>query len=881
MGFEELKLVVRHENEQTRDHIDKIFQQKQAQEKKENYQKQFLTSLWFTEIHSREERIADAHRETFEWIFDKSGQAVRPWDNYVQWLESGRDAYWINGKAGSGKSTLMSFLCQDARTKESLKVWSGEKEFLMPKFFFWSGGTALEKSIEGLLRSLIWQILNDLPGLDIGFPQTTAAWTERRLRTTLQKTVQLALNTHSLCFFVDGLDEFGGEQDELISFIQEAIQVTKVKVCLSSRPYRAFEKAFGSSAKLRLQDLTRKDIQRFVVDNLQGMEQASEITLQYPLWLGDVTEAILWRAEGVFLWVFLVVRDQIHGLRNGDSPEQLEERLKNLPSEVEGVYAHMLSQIEKYYRREASQLLQIALHNPQHSYDRTLLGFALASLGRLDNILGSSDNIPELELIETSHSIRERIGITCAGLLEIHDHANRGEDELFPRSFRHDLALDAGGEVTKEEILYLESYVTVDFVHRTALDFLQDPRHGGAFLIAHSPSDFDPRVSYVKVSLAKMRLFGIQCQWYADYIMYEMSRAERQTGVAQEQLCELIDVVMSTIDHTHPDWRPESHWCTRWGDLPRQLDRKEQDINSNVSPASSSASSSRDSFYSIATQPWAHNCCVKFVGRQPDFLAFAAWCGLSRYILQVLHSKKVPLETGAATCLLYCSEHSIEPTLERSEEGIMAAVTLIGECLRQGADPNMKDPLRIAPTSNVTVWSIFLENMHDCLHYDSYAHADLAELRKLFLQTTMAFIENGADLHIIITPVVDSGSSVAPRFEDKIYKRQIPIRRYYEFKVELSPLAIFELCLHDPNEITQIKEICVAKGARSYYGCINMKMLTDDLEELSVELSGQESAAFFTLFKKELTRSAAMTHFKHLSRQLGAEIYQDRKKRLS
>lgn len=479
--FEELKMVLRHENKQSRNHIDMVFQQQQVQQKKEKYREQLLASLWFTEINSREERTPDAHRETFQWIFDKSGQAVRPWDNFVQWLESGRDAYWINGKAGSGKSTLMSFLCQDDRTKESLRVWSGKKSLLMLKFFFWSGGSLLEKCIEGLLRSLIWQILNDLPDLDVEFSQPIAAWTERRLRTTLQKIVQLALNTHFLCFFIDGLDEFGGEQDELISFIQEAMQGTNVKFCLSSRPYRAFEKAFGSSAKLRLQDLTRKDIQSFVVDNLQSTEQASGITLQHPLWLEDVTEKILWRAEGVFLWVSLAVRDQMHGLRNGDSPARLEERLESLPSEVEGVYAHMLSQIEKYYRREASQFLQIALHGAQYSYDRTLLGFALASLGRLDEILGSPDSLPELELLTISHSIRERIGVTCAGLLEVHDDANTGEDGLFFRSLRHDLALDAGGEVTKDETLYLESHATIDFVHRTALDFLKDPRHGGAF----------------------------------------------------------------------------------------------------------------------------------------------------------------------------------------------------------------------------------------------------------------------------------------------------------------------------------------------------------------------------------------------------------------
>lgn len=346
----------------------------------------------------------------------------------------------------------------------------------MPKFFFWSGGTLLEKGIEGLLRSLIWQIRTDSPDLDTGFSQPIAAWTERRLRTTLQQIVQLALNSHPLCYFIDGLDEFGGEQDELVSFIQEAVQGTSVKVCLSSRPYREFEKAFESSAKLRLQDLTRKDIQKFLVGKFEGVEQASGKTLQHPLRLEDGTERILWRADGVFLWVDLAVRDQMHGLRNNDNPAQLEERPESLPNEVEGVYERMLSQIERYYRREAAQLLQVALHGAEHLIGSTLLGVALALQGWLDDILGSSDSMPELELLRISQSIADRIGITCAGLLKIHDYARDGPSDRYNPNDLDSIV----GEVTNDQILHFESHVTVNFVHRTAVDYLRDPSQGGA-----------------------------------------------------------------------------------------------------------------------------------------------------------------------------------------------------------------------------------------------------------------------------------------------------------------------------------------------------------------------------------------------------------------
>ena len=433
--FDELAKAIRNEHAETREHITGQFLQYQQTQDHKEYRQRLLDSLWFDELWSREEKIVDAHRKTFEWIFDSTGKGVGRWDNFVEWLERGKGIYWIKGKAGSGKSTLMSFLGQDPRIPELLKVWATGKSILVPKFYFWSGGSPMERSTEGLLRSLLWQILNQLPDLqmnDLGqrnggkvFAEPIAAWTERRLRAQLTETIQQVLQTHHLCFFIDGLDEFAGDQEGLIAFIQDTVQFPGIKVCLSSRPDEVFVQAFASSAKLQLQDLTKHDIQKFVMDKLQNVPQMLPMVSQSSDWIHDLTKQILKKAQGVFLWVSLAVKDQIRGLRNGDSLEQLEERLRHLPDEVEGIYARMLTQIEKPYRREASVSLQIALHGR----DSSLLSHILASHDDLDAILASDEPMPELELVAMSGRIRKRIGIACAGLLEIHDREPKKSEE--------------------------------------------------------------------------------------------------------------------------------------------------------------------------------------------------------------------------------------------------------------------------------------------------------------------------------------------------------------------------------------------------------------------------------------------------------------------
>lgn len=134
-------------------------------------------SLFYPAISSRHEQITnefDGIENSYEWIFEESSRIKNEavdetescqdsprWANFSEWLRSASKIYWINGKAGSGKSTLMNYICGHRRTEELLKQWSAEKRLLTPKFFFWNAGVREQKTTEGLLRAIIYQILTE------------------------------------------------------------------------------------------------------------------------------------------------------------------------------------------------------------------------------------------------------------------------------------------------------------------------------------------------------------------------------------------------------------------------------------------------------------------------------------------------------------------------------------------------------------------------------------------------------------------------------------------------------------------------------------------------------------------------------------------------
>jgi len=587
-GCDQLATAIQFGCESIKVHVVNEFQQHQRDLAHKDYRRRYLESLSFPDMKRRQETIKEAHEMTFQWIFKtkETHMEARRCSDFVQWLEHDHSIYWINGKAGSGKSTLMSYIYQDDRTHSSLKAWSGTKEFCTLVFFFWNAGSNLEKSSEGLLRSLLHQVLEKHPQLtpppdeassrphSAGGGSITygpiATWTESRLQTILPRVMHELQESCRICIFIDGLDEFIGDQDALIATLKK-LQSLEIKLCLSSRPDKPYSDTFGSSATLKLQDLTRADIEIFVSDKLQAPLQLINVK--------DVTyfvNTIVWKAEGIFLWVDLVVKDVLRGLRNEDSIDQLKTRIRLMPSDLEELYAHMLSNISRVYQKDAAKLFHMLLSG----LTSPLLNISLALHEVSDQVSQTSIQ----DAISICKLATKRMPTICAGLVEVH-MSESSIPHWDPVSahlsvpFRYEPSPELA-----EMSLYERSY-HVHLIHRTAVDFLHKSEQGQHFMREHSPSSWSPYISYARALLIKASLLGFpkipadtvdELKGYEEppeaiqrnfvhQVMDTAALAELYTGTAQVLLCDDIDRTLAFIYQQSSDHSMDDHWCVQLG----------------------------------------------------------------------------------------------------------------------------------------------------------------------------------------------------------------------------------------------------------------------------------------------------------------------------
>jgi hypothetical protein len=141
------------------------------------------------------------------------------------------------------------------------------------------------------------------------------------------------------------------------------------KFCLSSRPWPIFQDIYRETPGLKVQDMTYDDIKLYVADNLERNRNTQDLLDEDPEGSSGLIEELVNKADGVFLWVVLVAKSLISGLRNGDDIVHLQRRLRVIPSDIEKLYDHMLKSIDPLDLKEASQIFQIfrrSLHYAVH-----------------------------------------------------------------------------------------------------------------------------------------------------------------------------------------------------------------------------------------------------------------------------------------------------------------------------------------------------------------------------------------------------------------------------------------------------------------------------------------------------------------------------------
>ena len=388
----------------------------------------YLQTLDFSDTRSRRYNVEPAFADTYGWLFaDNPG--------FRAWLEANDPIpiFWISGKPGSGKSTLMKYALEHQITRKCLEE-NYRDSAILTSFFFHDRGTAMQKSIQGFLCEIMRSILKfrkdafllvkkalDVPflGRDFDFPNLESIDVDK-LVLGLRSILSGLKSSLNCCLFVDGLDEHDGNHRELVRVLGElALQPSAPRVtfrlCLAGRPENIFVDAFRHFPGFAIHEYTRNDIRRYANERIQK-ECFSDLK-DNPTSVKSILDLIEKKANGVFMWVRLVVNEVVEGIDDGDTLDEIELLLSEIPTELSELYVRAVRRVPRRsalairrHREEASILFHIVASAPYFLPPVLLLNavrFHCCSR-RLDGVVEALSNA----------QIQPRLNSRSSGLLE-------------------------------------------------------------------------------------------------------------------------------------------------------------------------------------------------------------------------------------------------------------------------------------------------------------------------------------------------------------------------------------------------------------------------------------------------------------------------------
>ncbi|KAF5661331.1 kinesin [Fusarium denticulatum] len=359
--------------------------------------KDCLASLHFD--NSRYGRISEEHEGSLKWIWTHT--------QCLEWLAADTSRLlYLQGKPGSGKSTLTKYFTKGLRDRE-LSVKSAT---LASFFYSWREGEA-QRSHYNMLRSILYSILDQQEAFfyhrfQSEYRRKLAAggnckggfvsWDYMSLKTLLS-SLRDYTEHERFYLIIDAVDE---SDDKDRREILELLLMAALERRISQ--FHSF---------IRLQDETQSDIIHFASAFLQRVD--------FPQFVDRARDYIVENANGVFLWVKLVGEELLAYDEQGCAEEDIFEFLKSLPTELDELYQRMLDKMTARTEKENRDGVKM--------FRFVLFAGRPLSVCELLHALGIPEN-PETEFFASEELFQRRIPqerriVHCGGnFLEIKQH---------------------------------------------------------------------------------------------------------------------------------------------------------------------------------------------------------------------------------------------------------------------------------------------------------------------------------------------------------------------------------------------------------------------------------------------------------------------------
>ncbi|KAL9107646.1 MAG: hypothetical protein Q9227_007453 [Pyrenula ochraceoflavens] len=695
-------------------------------------QNHILESLQYASMNDREEEVAPAHRDTFEWIYDD----VESKSRFREWLVGSTvpSIYWVTGKPGSGKSTLMRFIHEHRQTARLLNHWADKFPLTTAGFFFWISGTPEQRSQIGLLRSLLFQLLQKHPNHTAAtFPEL---WNQLLLMSTKERVafsmswhledlkVALRLLTSNLardsriCFFIDGLDELEGNHQDIVDFLDDVVKSgsQNLKICVSSRPFQTFEKAFAGFPCFKLQDLTSEDLANYAANKLQkhaAFRKVFEIDRDFSM---EVMKELILKADGVFLWIRLVLEAIAKSRIEFQQLDDARKHLAKYPKDLDLLFEMLLfvDHTDKDQLKQASMIFQL-IHaketvlnftRDQYGASLTLWELALAFTEEVVADMGSRSGIYMADKNEVSLSCRQMIQCvydTCGGLIQLHRKYGASE-----RLYSH----SASGPSSRDP--YVVATSKVMYVHRTARDYMMKGTTWIRLVGVTTGRHFDPHIRLLKSYVMKLQNPFEEPEhhrrvdeWWPDLVLAMTHARYGQIDTTEEQVY-LLDQTYQTLD-----W----YWA-----------RRRDDPNDNWPK------------WAFATYEERN----KKIFHDP-FLSLATKFGLSQYVGTKIRRDNHSY-IGGQPLLSYATEMLFD---RRKTVYPLSSPELVSTLLELGEDPNQSYQSLTIKRYQLTPWIYTLRCIREA-NRRGWIRPDDKQGTARWMQVVEMFINHGADANALI-----------------------------------------------------------------------------------------------------------------------------------
>ncbi|KAI1772341.1 hypothetical protein F4818DRAFT_454157 [Hypoxylon cercidicola] len=315
-----------------------------------------LDKLKFDGVDARYVSLRAAQTRTCQWL--PKSNTYKAWHDATKLAEH-HGFLWIKGKPGAGKSVMMKYVSSHHffprvkghdglhRVPRPLlqKARRTLNRSLVISFFFNARGEKLERSTEGMYRSLLIQLLQGLPGAHLD-PEALVPlldmpddnpWPIEALKQAFESVISQA-GPLDLCCYIDALDECSEDEvREMIYFFEDigeqALESNFIfRVCFSSRHYPHITIRRGLQLTLEDEPDHTNDIRQYIHSKLKIKEKDTKEKVEIE---------ILERSANIFLWAALVVDILNKEYDKGLNPTL--KRLKQLPDGLHRLFEDILT----------------------------------------------------------------------------------------------------------------------------------------------------------------------------------------------------------------------------------------------------------------------------------------------------------------------------------------------------------------------------------------------------------------------------------------------------------------------------------------------------------------------------------------------------------